>query len=163
MSTDEMFRTLPSIINDKGELYALHIFKGSKRIIIQYRTDLDINGHRKYLANTRRSSEVSLEHALRSMLNWLIKFGYYNNHLVNQRNNTISELTNSGGYICEITKEELVADIRNKLNPISTLIGMVDDYMNGVKSDEEYDFINKSIKEQLPIVKDVMEYMKKII
>ena len=106
---------------------------------------------------------MRLEHALRSMLNWLIKFGYYNNHLVNQRNNTISELTNSGGYICEITKEELVADIRNKLNPISTLIGMVDDYMNGVKSDEEYDFINKSIKEQLPIVKDVMEYMKKII
>lgn len=40
---------------------------------------------------------------------------------------------------------------------------MVDDYMNGVKSDEEYDFINKSIKEQLPIVKDVMEHMKKII
>lgn len=40
---------------------------------------------------------------------------------------------------------------------------MVDDYMNGVKSDEEYDFINKSIKEQLPIVKNGIEYMRKII
>lgn len=71
LTTDELFNSLPNFINLKGDIYHFGSIKGSNRIIIFYKRD---NG--KYLCDTHRTGET-LQTALKSMLDWLIDFKFY--------------------------------------------------------------------------------------
>lgn len=73
MTTDEIFVKLPNfIIGDKNKMYFFSLIKGSNRIHVEYKSQ-----DSKYLRNTRRSGKT-LQDALLSMYNWLVKFEYIN-------------------------------------------------------------------------------------
>lgn len=72
LTTDELFKELPSFINDEGTLYHFKLIKGSKRIIIDYVT----NGGSKSLSRRYWTGDT-LYDALKETLDWLIKYGYY--------------------------------------------------------------------------------------
>lgn len=74
LTTDELFKALPSFINVKGTFYHFGLHKGNKRIIVEYKTNNRKGG--KNLGDTYRSGK-NLKEALKSMLDWLIKFDYY--------------------------------------------------------------------------------------
>ena len=74
LNTDELFKALPSFINLDGNLYHFNLFKGSKRIIIDYTMNKSEGG--KSLSNTYWGGKT-LKEALKSCLDWLIEHEYY--------------------------------------------------------------------------------------
>lgn len=75
LTTDELFKALPSFINVDGDLYHFKLIKGGKRVNVSYQMNQSEGG--KSLGNTHRSAKT-LKETLKSMLDWLIEFGYYN-------------------------------------------------------------------------------------
>lgn len=158
MNSDELFKCLPTIINNSTGTYGFKLIKGTNRIIVMYVTDEDDNGNSHALSNTNRSGNT-LEDALRSMLNWLIEFGYYANYQIENRNKTIDNLFDEDA-LSNLSPEDLLADIRNKLSPASHLIGLVEMYMGGERTLEQMDYINDQIKKQIPLAKGSMDYVR---
>jgi hypothetical protein len=74
MTTDELWDALPMRVYDNDD-YFLDVFKGSKRVIVQYKTNRDEAGFYKCLRNTYRGG-TTLNEALQSMYDWLLKFDY---------------------------------------------------------------------------------------
>ena len=158
MNSDELFKSLPTIINDSTGTYGLYIHKGMNRIIVSYKTNRDDDGNVKHLSGTSRTGHT-LEEALRSMVNWLIEFGYYDNYQIENRNKIIDDLFDED-VLSNLTSEDLLADIRNKLSPASHLIGLVEMYMSGERTPEQMDYINEQIKKQIPLAKGSMNYVR---
>lgn len=75
MNTDELFKALPMMVNDNGNFYFFYLVKGMKRISVGYKMNDSAGG--KHLDNTRRSGKT-IKEALKNILDWLIKFDYYN-------------------------------------------------------------------------------------
>ena len=75
LSTDDLFKALPSFVNVDGDFYHFSLVKGLNRIIVCYQMNQNEGG--KCLENTNRSGKTTKD-ALKSMLDWLIQFGYYN-------------------------------------------------------------------------------------
>lgn len=92
MTTDELFKALPMMVNDNGDFYFFYLMKGQKRINVGYRMNPSEGG--KHLDNTRRCGKT-LKEALKSMLDWLIEFNYYgkesNNILVDMIKNALQK------------------------------------------------------------------------
>lgn len=74
LTTDQLFKALPSFVNVKGDLYHFGLYKGGKRIAVEYRMNESEGG--KALANTYRTGNT-LKEVLKNTLEWLIEFGYY--------------------------------------------------------------------------------------
>lgn len=70
LSTDQLYKALPSFINVGGELYALRIYKTNKTVV-EYR-----NYDGKCLNHTFRTGK-DLKTALRNMVVFLNDFGFY--------------------------------------------------------------------------------------
>ena len=91
MNTDELFKALPMMVNDHGNFYFFYLMKGQKRISVGYKMNESKGG--KHLCDTRRSGKT-LKEALKSMLDWLIKFDYYgktsNNILVDMIHDSLN-------------------------------------------------------------------------
>lgn len=92
LTTDQLFNTLPSMVNVNGNFYHFRLIKGNKRIIVEYKTNPS-EGERN-LRSTFRTGKT-LKEALKSMLDWLIEFGYYNrksdNILVDMIHNNLNQ------------------------------------------------------------------------
>lgn len=59
--------------------------------------------------------------------------------------------------------EEVLADLRNKLNPACNLVALVEEYFmstNKMRSLEEIDYLMNTIKKQLPKAKESFEYVR---
>jgi hypothetical protein len=74
LSTDELFDALPPFVIVKGSFYFFKLIKGNNGIIVEYKMNQSEGG--RNLADTYRR-EKNLKDALKSMLDWLIEFNYY--------------------------------------------------------------------------------------
>ena len=73
LSTDELFKALPSFVNKNGILYHFHLIKGNNGILVWYAKNKSEGG--EYLDDTYRMGD-NLNDALKQMLDWLIEFNY---------------------------------------------------------------------------------------
>jgi len=74
LNTDELFKALPAFVNVNGKLYFFKLIKGNNRIIVEYKMNDSEGG--ASLDSTYRGGKT-LKDALKSMLDWLIEFDYY--------------------------------------------------------------------------------------
>lgn len=61
-----------------------------------------------------------------------------------------------------MTNEQLLADIRNKIQPAANLVALVDDYFKESQSAVSFAQTHDYIKEELPKALEAIEYLRNI-